>query len=418
MGTGRVHVVGAGLAGLACATALAVRGTKVTLYEAAPRAGGRCRSFHDRLLDRRIDNGNHLVLGGNGETFRYLDRIGGRAAMACLAPARLPFIDLETDERWCLRPGAGPLPLWLLDPARRVPGAGVRDHAGLLRLALARPGATVAGMLGTGTLLWRRLWQPLAVSILNTRPDEACARLLWTVFRRTLLKGEAACRPWIARDGLSAACVDPALDLLARAGATVRLNTRLAGLARQGDRVMTLHLAGGEAVPLAPADRVVLALPAPVASDLLPGLAVPTAFRAILNAHLRLPAPVTLPGDAPLLGVVGGTVEWLFARGDVVSTTTSAADALIDRPAAELEALVWRDVARVLGLSGPCPPIRLVKEKRATFAATPDSRHRRPGLRAGGLSNLLLAGDWTDTGLPATIEGAVQSGHAAAAACG
>lgn len=412
----RVHVVGAGLAGLACATALAEAGLPVRLYESAGQAGGRCRSYDDPVLGRTIDNGNHLMLGGNPELFRYLDRIGARDRLVGGPQARLPFIDLTDGTRWCVSPGPGRLPFWLLNPARRVPGVPLTAYAGLLRLAAASANATVAERLSKESLLYRRLWSPLAVSILNTPPEEASARLLWEVFRRTLLRGADACRPFVARDGLSDALVVPALNFLTARRAEVATSVRLLGISRDAaGKPNGLQLSTGM-LDLRPADRVVLAIPAQRAAELLPDLPVPLRHCGILNAHFRLGTPATLPDGAPLVGLVGGTAEWLFSRGDVVSVTVSAADRLMDRPAEELAELIWRDVASALGIAGPCPPHRIIKEKRATFAATPDQERLRPAANAPR-GNLLLAGDWTDTGLPATIEGAIQSGHHAAALC-
>jgi hypothetical protein len=146
----------------------------------------------------------------------------------------------------------------------------------------------------------------------------------------------------------------------------------------------------------------------------LPDLAVPEGTRAIVNGHYRLDRRVTLPEGSRLLGIIGGTAQWLFARDDVVSVTVSAADRLTQQANEALAEILWADVARALDLgAAPPPPWRIVNEKRATFAQTPAALARRPGPRVG-LSNAFLAGDWTDTGLPATIESAVLSGRRAA----
>lgn len=407
-----VHVIGAGLAGLSAAVRLTQAGRTVHLYEAAPRAGGRCRSYFEPRLDCTIDNGGHVILGANAATLAYVDTIGSRSELLEVAPARFPFVDLGTGEAWSLRPNAGPLPWWLLAPSRRVPGLGLADHARLARLLAAGAHETVTDCAAPGTTLYRRFIEPLATAVMNTPPEQAAARPLAAVLRTTLLRGERACRPMLARRGLSFALVDPALAWLDRHGARFRANARVDQLALAGNRVAGLTITG-TAVELAHDDSVILATPPWIAAALVPELAHPAEHCAIVNAHFRLKQPVA--ADTPLLGLVGGCAQWLVLRDDVVSVTVSAADPLLDDDPDALLDRLWHDTAKALGCDGPRPPGRLIKEKRATFRQTPTAESARPGPRTGW-ANLSLAGDWTATGLPATIEGAIRSGVTAAAA--
>jgi hypothetical protein len=142
----------------------------------------------------------------------------------------------------------------------------------------------------------------------------------------------------------------------------------------------------------------------------LPDITAPDDFRAIVNAHFKWPAPK----DAPLmLGVIGGTAQWIFSFADRISVTISNADALVNEDREHLARIIWNDVAKAFSLSQSLPAWQIVKEKRATFAATPEQAARRAAARTRW-ANLFLAGDWTDTRLPATLEGAVRSGHLAA----
>ena len=192
-------------------------------------------------------------------------------------------------------------------------------------------------------------------------------------------------------------------------GAGIQFGHELRELVMSANRVGELRF-GDDAVSLAPDDVVVMAVPPRPAASLLPGLQAPSKFRAIVNAHFRFDPPKDMP---PILGVVGGLVEWLFAFPQRLSVTISSADRLVDMPREELAQAIWRDVCKAGGVQGELPPWQIVRERRATFEATPEQNALRPAA-VTGWKNLFLAGDWTDTGLPATIEGSVRSGDRAA----
>jgi squalene-associated FAD-dependent desaturase len=407
-----VHIVGAGLAGLSAALQLTKAGARIRLYEAGAQAGGRCRSYFDEVLGCRIDNGNHLLLSGNRSTMDYLTTIGARDSLVGPEEARFPFVDLGTGERWALSPSAGRLPYWVFSAKRRVPGTKPSDYLSGLRLARAGKNDTVTALLGGNPTLFRRFWEPMAVAALNTEAATGAAHLLWPVLKETFGRGAAACRPLVAKEGLSESFILPALAWLSARGATIRYGSRVRTIRFEDDRPVGLDL-GTEQIAFEPGDGLVVAVPPPVAAALLPDLTVPQDFRSIVNAHFRLPESEAVTGIR-ILGVIGGTAEWIFRRDRMASVTVSAATALIDIESEDLAHRLWADVAAALELrSAELPPWRIVKEKRATFAQTPEEVRRRPPTRTRWL-DIALAGDWIDTGLPATIEGAIRSGVAAA----
>lgn len=402
--TATVHVVGAGLAGLACALRLADFGRRVVLHEATVGAGGRCRS-----LPEGGDNGTHALVGANRAALRFLGRIGAREGWVEPEPDGLPVLDLATDHaaRVSLSPlgwiGAG------LRPAGVSPGA----LLALARCTLPWHDRPVAAVMARHPEFHRAFVEPLTVAALNTPAAEASSRRLGAVLLRA--GGPAGARLLVARAGLGPDLVEPALAALRDAGAEVRFGARLRHLATAAGRVVALEF-DGETLPLDAGGTAVLALPPWEAARLLPGLAVPLAHAPIVNLHFahRTPGPVRF------LGMLGGLCQWVLVRPSGVSVTVSAGDAEAREEAAALAPRAWSELRRAalaFGLAGAWPeapaPCRVVKERRATprhLPGPPPRPPRRP------LPNLALAGDWTHPTLPATIESSVLSAEAAARA--
>ena len=408
-----IHIIGAGLSGLACAVRLIEAGQQVIIYEMAHYAGGRCRSFYDSKLERYLDNGTHLILSANTQTLKYIDHLNCTRSFTVVTPAVFPFLDLKSGEQWTLQPNGGPLPWWLIFSKRRVAGSHLIDYLSVYHLWKVREGGSglsVADCLA-GPLM-PRLWKPLTEAILNTEPEIASAALFARVIRNSLMRGERACRPYIAHHGLGSALIEPAIRHIMAACGVLRFRSRLRAVSSCEEN---LHLPfETETIETKKGDNVVLALPPWSLSMLWPGLPLPTAFRGIVNVHYRLEKPVQLPGGRCFLGVVGGLAQWLFVRGDVLSVTVSAANHnLVTQESTVLAQRVWSDCATILKLSRTKrPPARVIKERRATLAQTFAEDNKTVPFPP--LAGLVFAGDWTDPSLPNTIESAISSGVRAA----
>jgi hydroxysqualene dehydroxylase len=407
--SGTIHIVGAGLAGLAAAVRLVDSGRAIVLHEATNHAGGRCRTYFDHTTGMEIDNGTHLLLSGNRAALSYLRRIGAESSLQGPLEAEFHFVDLESLARWTVRFNDGLFPWWIFDKKRRVPETRVRDYLSFARLMWPSRDEPLEKFVSGSGPLYDRLIAPLFLAALNVNPLRGSSKLASALLRETLAKGGRACRPLIAPDGIGKALVDSAAAYLRKHGINIIFEHALHKLGFDGGRVSLLDF-GVEKISLAEDDTVILAVPPYAAASLVAGLQTPSVFSSIVNGHFRVDA---LADQPRMIGVISGTAEWIFALPGRIAVTISDAGRLLELEKKEIAQIIWRDVASVMGLPKALPPWQIVRERRATFAGTPEENAKRPNARTKW-RNLILAGDWTATGLPATIEGAIRSGNFAA----
>jgi len=431
----RVAVVGGGFAGLAAAVRLARGGAAVTLLERRPFLGGRAYSFADPATGDVVDNGPHALMGAYTAALDFLGEIGAAEKLAFQPRLHVALADPVLGMASVAAP---PLPGPLQAPAALLRyrllsrGDRLRLLAGAVRLAarsaesLAR--ATVAQALvrvGQSRAARARFWSPLAIATLNEAPEVAAAAPFAAVLRKAFFAGARAARFALSRVPLSELYTTDARQAIERAGGTVLTGAAVATLALGPDGVEALVLRDGARVE---ADAVVLAVPVAALLRLMPSaLREAQPFRAlasvgtspIVSVHLWLDRPVGWGG--PFLGLLGGRAQWLFDCGPAaggghrLATVTSGARFWDDSSDDEIAAEVLADTAAVLPAMRTARVRRtlVVRERHATLSLTPDADAARPGV-ATPLPNLFLAGDWIQTGLPATIESAVLSGREAA----
>jgi hydroxysqualene dehydroxylase len=417
-----VVIVGGGLSGLAAAVDLGAAGVPVLLLEQKPAAGGRVRSYTDPTTGDTIDNGQHLLIAGYERTFAYLDRIGARHLTATQPRPVLPFHHPDRGFVEFKLP-ALPAPWHLLWGIFTTPLLNSSDRIRLLRAgrALRRfeaaPGDTIARWLDVqhqSAEARRCFWEPLAVAIMNEQMDRAPASVFLRTIRTAFLDHWSRSALVFPQAGLSAVFVDPACAFIERHGGAVRCAADVVSLQTGGALVSSVTLKGGEQIPCSavilavPPARMISLWPADIP---LPGnvnLMLPSAVSPIISIHLWFDHPFM---DRDVLGLIGRRVHWIFRKDHHLSATISAAYALVGLSNEELVDIAVEDFRTVFGAAVGLPVHAVVlREKRATFSATPENEGCRPGPITAA-KNLLLAGDWTDTGLPATIEGAIQSGQ-------
>ena len=434
-----VIVVGAGWAGLAAAVRLALQGLVVRVVESSGIPGGRARSFTDRATGETLDSGQHLILGCYRET---LDLVHVLGTNRLLSPSthEVPLF-LEDGGRASIRSVRLPGPLHMLPSLADLGHLSLGD-----RLRLGRATAAIAlaglgderrlddvsaaqwleGIAGQSSRAMEMFWDPLVTAMLNVVPREASAEMLVVVLREGLLAGHEPSRPLLPRAGLGDLVARPAVRLIQEQGGEVIARTRVRGLRMRGREAVAVSTSRGDMQ----ARAFVLAVPSWSLGGILDGEEGTGASKAtrlepspIVTAFLRYRRPIL---DVPVAGLLGGRFHWLFDRNEIepgpprgtwsYSVVASAATGLVDRTTGEIarEAVTEVEARIAAARSTLVTGVRVVKSRRATFRPTPGTASLRPGPGASDLGNVVLAGDWTDTGLPATLEGAIISGRRAA----
>jgi hydroxysqualene dehydroxylase len=435
-------VIGGGFAGLAAGVALAEQGARVTVLEARPRLGGRASSFVDAATGALVDNGQHALMGCYRRTLAFLDRIGagnkvhrqeslhvdlahprlGAGAIACPPwPSPLHLV-------------GGLLRYRLLSRVERVSAL----RAGLLLMGMRRRHDprladytvdVVLAALGQSEHARASFWNPVAVATLNESPARAAAGPFVEVLARAFFRSRADSQFVLPRVGLGDLYTDDARRFVEQRGGHVWIHAQAAALEVAGDAVRGVVLRDGRRLD---ADGCVAAVPPAALSTFLPP-ALKSSFAGLDRLETSPIVSTTMWFDRPVLrgdflGLLGTTTQWAFNRtrllgeqgpGQCVSAVISAGRDVVEWDSARVTATVLADLRSVVPAAVPARLERsvVVKEKHATVSPTPAAERLRPPA-VTPLRGFVLAGDWTATGLPPTIESAVESGERAASLLG
>jgi hydroxysqualene dehydroxylase len=447
----RVAVIGGGLAGITAALHCAEGGCQVTLFEARPQLGGLTHSF--RRGELWVDNGQHVFLRCCTSYRALLRRLGVAHRVELQPRLAIPVCSPGASRPVWLRRSVLPDPLHLPAPLHlaasllryRPLSILERTRFALAALALRRldPSRSATDEQNFGAWLRRHgqseraiaaLWEVVGVATLNARADQASLSLAATVFQEGLLTEAAAADIGWSRVPLRALHGDPALSCLSLVGVQVRTGVAVRGLEPRGGLLAGSASGGGwqiitDGAPLS-AEAVIVAVPPVAAEGLLPagsvamapGWAARLGSVPIVNLHVVLDRTVL---DEPFIAGVDTPVQWVFDRtgqsglttGQYLAVSLSAADDVVDTPTAALRARFLPELARLLPAihDAQVRDFFVTRERQATFRPAPGTAALRPPAVTAA-PGLFLAGAWTATGWPATMEGAVRSGAAAATA--
>ncbi len=430
-----VLVIGGGFAGLSAAVELADHGVGVTVIERRRILGGRAYSVEDSATGELIDNGQHALLGAFHETRRFLKRLGTDGKVKFQDRFRLVLAE-PGGGRITLDCPALPPPLHLAAGVLLGVGLSMADRFHLLRagLAISLSSSVAADLtvskwmdsLHQPESLRRRWWYPLSVSATNEQPARASADLFLRVLKRAFYGTPRDSSFGIMTVGLGELYTEQSRRFIESHGGEVRLNTAASRLVFAGRRLDGVELRNGERVRPA---LVISAVPHDALARMLPeillgpgspfeGLAH-LGLSPMVSIHLWFERPVI---EEEFIGLVDSPIQWVFnksrlwlkggAQTGALACITSGAYDLIDRPREELVALAEKELGRYFPEARKARLVhsRLIKERGATYSCTPEAERWRPEPRTS-YENFFLAGDWTRTGLPATIEGAVGSGR-------
>ena len=409
-----IHIIGTGLAGLSCAiNLLKEKNRKIILYEASSLYGGRCRSYNEKNFNCILDNGNHLIIKAYKNTFNYLKKINAHNKLLTNNKTFYPFVDIKKSEIWNVRPYSFIFPWWILFKSCRPKNISFLDFIKGFKVLFAKKNQTVSDLLKKDTLIYKRFWKPFTIAVLNTHPNEASAKLLWRIIIKTLFFKNDPLRPFIVKKSLSDCLIKPAVKKILDHGSNIKCNTRLKKIIFKNNFAGEMVF-NNEKVKIAKDEFVVLAVTPNIASKILPNLKTPKKTNCILNIHFKLNQKhkkIKLPGESFFVGVINGTVDWIFKKKNILSITISAANYLNTFDNNKISEIVWGDVKKTFSLGEiEKPKYKIIREKMATFVQSPKEIFKKPKMHTR-YKNIYLAGDWVDTGLPATIEGAITSGY-------
>jgi squalene-associated FAD-dependent desaturase len=430
----RIAIIGSGVSGLAAAIELLrllPNGfAEITLFEARHVAGGRTRSYIDEESGDTIDNGQHLLMGCYTATLSYLESIGTIDLVQFSRGLRIPFSIYNkftgTTRIATLKTSSLPAPFHALLGIIRTDLLNMQERWQALRLGrlctaylnderiMSWSCAELFAKLGQSQTVIHKLWEPICLATINAKVEDASAFIFLNVIKIALLESAGNSRLLIPKVGLSELLIDSALKKLISGDVAVQLKANISSITQHG--IGLAITTNGESAALS-FDAVILAC-APGGINLPHDLQLPTIdYSPIVNGYFWLDRKVL---NSPMQGCLNTSLQWVFAKhtkndGQLLALTVSAADQLIDLTVEEIVQLLCEDLQRSIPEARVAKLLQanIIKEKRATPRFTAEFNQKRPETTTP-ISGFYLAGDLVQNELPATIEGAIRNGFAAA----
>ena len=415
-------IIGGGIAGLTAASYLVNNGIKVTILESSPKAGGRAYSFNIPGKNESVDNGQHLLMGCYKDTIAFLKMIGAKKNFIFQKRLEVNFIN-SNREKLSLKSAPLPYPLNLLIGFLRYNALSVSERLSVIRLMLKLPfiperklqNLTVSDWLiseNQSEKVIKSFWELIAIGALNTNLDKASALIFKNILMKMFYNGNKASTIINPKYGLTECYVNNATGYIKKFDGEVHLSERVEKLVIENQKVASVKTIKNNYTEF---DAVILAVQPYAADKLLePELLTGEtqfSYSSILNVHLWLKEN---PFTERFYGLLNSPVHWIFNKGSHINLVISDADYLMEKTESEIKNLCLAELEKYCNINQhEIIDYKIIKEKRATIIPSNKILYSRPSAKTK-IDNLFLAGDWTDTGLPSTIESAAKSGRVAA----
>ena len=380
----------------------------VNIFESSNLIGGRCRSFFEKKLNLEIDNGNHLVFSAN-ENFYELCRLVDSCSTVKKLPPYFQFYDLKNNHHWDFDfSNRGVMDLFL--NKKTIPNSNFIDFFSVLKFLFVAKQKTVKELVGNSKI-FSTLWDPLTLGVMNTSSELASARILSNVLKKTIFKGERYCHIYQPKKNWNDSIINPCKIFLNKSGCEINLKNILKKIEIKDNHVTELKFIN-KIVSVKKNDIVLLAIPPSNFIKFFPEFNIPQSYNSIVNIHFKISKKMRNHFPHQIIGFINSLSHWIFIKEKYLSVTISNANYLNNENSEDIAKKIWKEICSYLNIRSTLPNYQVVKEKKATIVQSPDNFMAISKLNQLP-SNLKIAGDWTQTNLPCTIEGSILSGKKA-----
>ena len=405
--TNKIHIIGSGLAGLSTAINAIKKKINCEVYESSKNAGGRCRSFFDKQINLKIDNGNHLVFSANKSFLNFCETIGSMSTFKLISQD-LKFFDIKSYDSWELGFKENLLKnIFFKCP---IPKTSFFDYLSFLKFLFVKNNTTVDELVGRSKI-FTTFWEPFTLAVMNTSPDYATAKVLSNVLKETLFKGKKNCLIYQPIKNWGESLIDPAVRFIKKNKVRINFNETLRKVNTRQGKIEELVFTNKK-VKIKDGERVVFAIPPSNIVKLFPEFSLPCDYNTILNIHYKVSFKNQKLFKNEILGFINTISQWVFVKKNCISITVSDANKFNSLDSDTITKEVWKEVCTFLGKNIQYENAKIIKEKKATYIQSPKNNALIQKFNEKKINNI-FAGDWTQNTLPCTIEASILSGKKA-----